>query len=495
MGRLIVISISLFVLLGSAQAETVLRIATTGLPPSLGLPYRISGQPPLFTYSAMYDGLTRIDEKGNVEPWLGLDWELVDPLTWRVTLRPGVRFSNGTPFTARAVKVVGDFLMSDAAVREQVGQQFTWLDEVEIVDDLTVLLRTKTPNPSVPRLLPMMYVVEPDLYTELGVEGFAQAPVSTGPFIAVDMDPTRATLRAFEGSWRPASYDRLEVFSMLDTPSRVQGLLSDRIDIAMQLGPEDVEALEVAGHTGLGWTNANVWAIHFVQGQNPALEDRRVREAINLAVNREILTAVLMGGVPAPANQPAPSIAFGYDPSLPPIPYDPDRAKELLAEAGYPDGFRMVVRGVVGSGAADGAMYQQVAQDLAKVGVIMEVRTFPVQQLIRNVIEGGWDADGFGLNFAAEPTVDALRTMRTASCLWPNPWYCDERIMPTVEAAQAEFDEAKGLALRHQIMQFYRQEYPAIFLYETVRFAGLRRGITGFAEVHGYVSYEDITLP
>ena len=177
MGRLIGIALSLFCLLGSAQAETVLRIATTGLPPSLGLPYRISGQPPLFTYSALYDGLTRIDEEGNVEPWLGLTWEAVDPLTWRVTLRPGVTFSNGAPFDARAVKVVGDFLLSDAAVREQVAPQFTWLDAVEIVDELTVLLRTKAPNPSVPRLLPMMYMVEPDLYTDLGMDGFAAAPV------------------------------------------------------------------------------------------------------------------------------------------------------------------------------------------------------------------------------------------------------------------------------------------------------------------------------
>jgi len=163
-----------------------------------------------------------------------------------------------------------------------------------------------------------------------------------------------------------------------------------------------------------------------------------------------------------------------------------------LAEAGYPDGFTFVVQGVIGSGANDAAMYQKVAQDLSAIGVIMEIRTFPVSQLIRSVMEGGWDGDAFGVTFAAEPTVDVLRPLRNHSCLWVHPWYCDERIMPTINEALVTFDVEKGLALRHEVMRFYREEWVALYLYQVVRFAGTRGNVRGFSEVNGFVSYEDI---
>jgi peptide/nickel transport system substrate-binding protein len=201
---------------------------------------------------------------------------------------------------------------------------------------------------------------------------------------------------------------------------------------------------------------------------------------------------VLLNGKPELPTQAATSNTYGFDRSLPPIPYDPDRARDLLADAGYPDGFTFIVQGVIGSGANDAAMYQLVAQDLAAVGVTMEVHTFPVTQLIRSVMEGGWDGDAFGVTFAAEPTLDVLRPMRNHSCLWPHPWYCDQRIMPKINEALVTFDEVRGLELRHDIMKFYRDEWVALYLYQIVRFAGTRANVRGFTEVNGFVAYEDI---
>jgi ABC-type transport system substrate-binding protein len=281
-----------------------------------------------------------------------------------------------------------------------------------------------------------------------------------------------------------------------DAGTRAQGVLANQIDIALGLGPSEIGVIEDGRGKGVSWRNASVWAIHFhqVTGGHPAFRDRRVREAVNLAVDRDSLVRTLLQGRTVPANQPVPQMAFGYDPQLPPIPYDPPRAKALLTEAGYADGFRFVLQGVIGSGPADGDVYQKVAQDLSRIGVTMEIRPFPVAQLIRSVVEGRWEGDAFGLTISTEPTIDALRPMIQHSCLNRFAWYCDKAIMPTVKAATVETDPARALALRQEVMRHYRHAYAALYLYELPRFAGLRAGVTGFAEVHGFVSFDRIEV-
>jgi ABC-type transport system substrate-binding protein len=88
--------------------------------------------------------------------------------------------------------------------------------------------------------------------------------------------------------------------------------------------------------------------------------------------------------------------------------------------------------------------------------------------------------------------VDVLRGLNNHSCLWHHPWYCDERIMPTIERALVEFDQKRALQLRHEVMRFYREEYASLFLYDYVYFAGLAAGVSGFEDVHGFNSFENI---
>jgi ABC-type transport system substrate-binding protein len=290
--------------------------------------------------------------------------------------------------------------------------------------------------------------------------------------------------------------ERLRIIASPDAGARAQGVLAKQIDLALQLGPSESDALDAGGAKGLPYTIAEVWAYQFhqVTGGHPALRDKRVREALNIAVDREAIVKELFHGRAVPAREPGPAVAFGYDPNIPPIPHDPARAKKLLADAGYPNGFRFVMQAVIGSGPADGDVYQKVAQDLAKIGVTMEIRQFPVQQLFRGVIEGVWDGDAFGLTYATPPTVDVLRGITNHSCLGAHPWYCDQAIMPTIRAAFTEADPAKALALRQEIMRSYRDNYAALYLYELTRFAGAVAGLRGFAEVHGFISYDQIEI-
>ena len=476
----------------NAVAQDVIRIGTTALPPTLGNPFRNTGTPHIYTWSATFDGLTRIDVDGNLKPWLAVDWETTSDLTWVFRLRDDVVFSNGVPFTADAVVSVFDYLTSDAAVREAVAREFSFVKSARAIDDHTVEITTHEPAPILPRALPLLHMVEPGQWNRLGPEGFAREPVGTGPYHPVRFGATKIEYEAVPTSWRKPHVARLEKIAAPEAYARTQAVLSNQMDIAIALGPEEADAIAAAGGVGLNWPTAAMWAINFHHGKGNPLDDVRVREALNLAVDRRGLVDGLLAGIPELPTQPATSVTYGFDPSLPPIPFDRERAKQLLSDAGYPEGFSFIVQGVIGSGANDAAMYQKVAQDLAAVGVTMEIRTFPVTQLIRSVMEGGWNGDAFGVTFASEPTVDVLRPLRNHSCLWTHPWYCDERIMPAINEALVTFDVERGLELRHDIMKFYRDEWVALYLYQIVRFAGTRANVRGFSEVHGYVSYEDI---
>lgn len=478
----------------AASAQDVLRVATTALPPTLGNPYRNTGTPHIHTWSATFDGLTRIDREGTLKPWLATSWEATDELTWVVRLRDDVTFSNGVPLTADAVINVIDFLLSDDAVREAIAREFAFVKTVVALNDHTVEFHTNVPTPHFPRVLPLLYMVEPGQWQRLGPEGFAREPVGTGPYHPTQFASTRIRYEAFENSWRKPSIPRLEKIAVPEAFARTQAVLAGQMDIAMSLGPEEADSIAANGGISLSWPTASFWAINFHHGTGTPLDDVRVREAVNLAIDRRGLVDGLLAGIPELPSQPASSKTYGFNPDLPLISHDPDRARALLAEAGYPDGFKFVVQGAIGSGANDAAMYQKVAQDLATVGIEMEIRTFPVTQLIRSVMEGEWDGDAFGVTYAAEPTIDVLRPMRNHSCLWVQPWYCDERIMPAINEAMVTFDEERGLELRHEVMKFYRDQWASLYLYQIVRFAGTRANVRGFEEVHGFVNYEEISF-
>lgn len=477
----------------AADAPVTLRIGTTAMPPSVGNPFRTPGTPHSMTWASLFDGLTRINELGELVPWLAVSWENIDPLTWRFKLRPGVTFSNGAPFTADAVLNVVEFFHSPAAAREMTPRTLSFVSSARKIDDLTVDLITDAPTPSLPRALSILYMVEPGQWRKLGPDGFATAPIGTGPFALDKAEVNAWKLSAFRKSWRAPKVDRLEWNASPDNSSRVQALLAGRLDIALGVGPDDIDVIIAAGGGSVSWKTSSIWSIQFHHNMDTPLKDVRVRQALNYAVDRKALSEGLLGGKAVAASQPGSSVVYGHDPSIPPIPYDPATAKKLLSEAGYPNGFKFVVQGVIGAGASDAAMYQKIAQDLLAIGVTMEIQPFPLSELFRGVIEDRWDGDAFGNSFTAEPTVDVLQVVRNHSCLSPKPLYCDQRIMPVIKAAVAEFDPAKGLEMRHQIMRFYRDQYMALFLYELPRWAGLRQGVTGFKDAHGFINLHQIT--
>ncbi|MBL8642902.1 MAG: ABC transporter substrate-binding protein [Rhodospirillaceae bacterium] len=478
-------------------APKILRVGVLTLPPEKGYPYNSTGIPTIYTYRAIFDGLTYVTEAGDVQPFLATSWEQIDPLTWRFKLREGVTFSNGAPFTADAVAFAVNYVARPGGEVDSITRELIGLKSAEVESPTSVLIHTKRVEPLLPAALEQLLIVEPETFKALGKEGFAAAPVGTGPFQVVTWEPAKADLVAFKQSWRAPKVDKLEIIALPDTSSRVQAIESGQIDIGVALGYENQVALEQAGARAHVSKTTSTLALTFIFTEMPPghpLQNKAVRQALNYAVNKEAYIQALFGGVTEPATQPTTVSGFGYNPDLKPYPYDPERAKKMLAEAGFAKGFSFTAKITNGGGAALAEVYQQVAADFARVGVTMQLEVITIPQLIRLAAEGNWKSEAFGMNFSAERTLDALRPVRIHSCLKPNPWFCDKALTAKIEQAYATGDLEARRKLTQEIMAAWHDDAPVVWLHDVVMFEGLSKRVRNYRVDNTVIRYDLIDV-
>lgn len=479
-----------------AAQDNILRIGYNGLPTEKGNAFSNVQTPTILLIGGVFDGLTRLTKEGAVEPWLATSWEARDNLTWRFKLRNDVVFSNGAPFDAAAVAHTVNYLTGPGPQTEGQRRDMRFFDGAEVVDTYTVDIKTKTPVPMFPRYAAVLLIVEPGAWQSMGVEQFSLTPVGTGPLIVESWEPAKAVTRTNPTSWRQMQIDGVEFIVLPDVSSRVPALISDSIDAAFQISPEDFDLIERIGGKVASVRDgaASGVMLQFGEGRDTPLKDLRVRQALNYAVDKQTIVDVLLNGQTIVSGQPGVQEAFGFDPSIAPYKYDPERARLLLAEAGYEDGFDMSFVAPAGGGTNGDLIAQRIADDLARVGVRMDVQQRPVMRFLMDFVRGRIESDSFRLQWGSYPIVDVIQTTNINSCRKSQPWYCDPSIQPVIDAAWSEMDPDKALALRHQIMRHYHDQAPSIFLYENIAFVGLNARTKGFDQTFGYIHFEDIQL-
>lgn len=482
---------------GVAARDAVLRIAVPTLPLNMGNPFRASQAPATFTYSALFDSLTIIDVRtGTIEPWLATAWDNIDPLTWRFSLRRGVKFSDGREFNADSVLFAFEFILSDAAQTELLYTEFTHVAKATAIDSHTVEIKLKSPDLLFPRSMALLPIVHPEVYKKLGPEGFARAPIGTGPYRVVTWGNDRVIFEANPYAWVTPPTPRLEIVQSQDSTSRIQGVLSGSLDVSTAIEPADIPGLTAIGGNTVQTPLAGVFGM-MVQQTNPEpnpFKDVRVRQALNYAVNKQAIIDVLLGGVTQASGQPAPRGSLGHDPEILPYPYDPAKAKALLKEAGYENGFTFTLETAVGVAMADAAVYQQIGLDLAQVGITMRITPIPLTQFGRNYRSGDWKGEAFVVVYNADPTLDGLRSMRAHSCLYAPGWFCDPAIMPTIEAAFAAPDMTTRQALTRKVMRHYHDQAASLFLYDAARIMGVGPRLKSFDATSTRIRWDRIAL-
>lgn len=492
--RLLLASALLFAVATVARADDVLRVGLFALPLGMGNPHSSVATSDMGTWAAIFDSLTEVDANAGVVPSLATSWENLDELTWHFELRRGVSFSNGEPFDADAVVAALGYLISEEAAAESVARTFADVASVRALDSHRIEVKTKTPVVILPALMAGLRIPAPEQWRRLGPKGFAREPIGTGPYQVENWSPARIDLKPFPGSWRPPKIERIEIYGIPDTAVRLQGLQSGQLDIALALEADDVPALERSGSVAYVDGDAGVSGLSFITVKEGPLQDVRVRQALNYAVDKAAIVEILFGGYTQPAGQPVPKTATGYNPEIEPYPYDPDKAQALLREAGYENGFEFVAEVVTGGGVVPTPVLGVITEQFAAVGVTMEVRSIPTSQVILKAVTGTFDGSAFSMGFSLSPSRDPQNALSMHSCLRAVPWHCDEAVVPLIEAARNEFDADKRVAILQDIMRIFHETAPMLYLYESVLIDGLSARVQNYKPVNRIINYDELTL-
>ncbi|MDX2224123.1 MAG: ABC transporter substrate-binding protein [Rhodospirillaceae bacterium] len=479
---------------GIAAAATV-KLGLASLPPGGGNPFTSTARTSWYTWRAVFDTLTQLGPDVAPQPALATAWRNTTPTTWIVDLRRGVTFSNGEPFDAATVIATIVYLQSPAAVQDSVARETDNIAGVRALDDHTLEITTRVPDPMFPRHMGTFAIVPPKAWADLGRDGFARAPVGSGSFKVRRWAEARIDFDAFSGSWRAPATERLEIRELPETATRIAALLSGQIHLASEVGPEDVETLQAEGMTIHARPASSVEVIALRANVGGPLADARVRRALNLAVDREAIAGALWAGLVSPTGQVTPRGNPEHDPTIAPYPYDPAQAKALLAEAGFPDGFSFTTVMSSGTGGSHiRASFEQLAENLSRIGVKMTVRPVPWSQFVRGVLQGEWLGEAFGFEYETLPTGETLRPFRLHSCTWTHPWYCDEAIQPVIAAAKAEFEPAKRRELIHRVLRAYHDNAAAIVLFEQLGLDGVSPKLRGYDQMNGIIPFQTLTV-
>ncbi|MDX2142462.1 MAG: ABC transporter substrate-binding protein [Rhodospirillaceae bacterium] len=482
-----------FAVTSPAAAEKILRMGVASLPLDQGSPFGNIVIPSLLPSLAIYDTLVTFDAKGEVVPALATSWEMVSPTLWRFKVR-NVPFSNGEMFDAAAAAAAINYLASEAGLLEIISQLVVDVTAARAVDAATLEIETEAPNVLLPRRLAGVRIPAPTLWKQLGRKDFGRTPAGTGPFAVTEWGAAKVVFRAHRESWRAPVLDGIELLEIPDLNSRVQALRTGAIDIAFDVGPDDRALIESSGGRMSLRGTGRVQTVTFVSIKPSPVADVRVRQALNYAIDKQRITEVLLGGLTTPATQGAVKQAFGYDPSLTAYPYDPGKARAMLREAGYGDGFEILLNFPPGVMAADEAYYQQVASDLAAVGVKVRIETSTFVQHLTRIRTGGWPGLGFGMDFNNMPTLDALWSIRIHSCLWVAPWHCRPEWTPLIKAAEVATTVEERLALTRRLLKLYHDEPSGIFLWEMPGIDGVGPQAVNFRPGLGQVNFDSLDL-
>lgn len=345
----------------------------------------------------LFDPLVARQANGDLVPALATSWRATDDRTWEFELRRDVRFHNGDPFTAEDVAAS---LARVRAVRSpsSYAVYLQSIEAVEVLDPHRIRIRTKEPNPSLLIELSLILIVNRQVGGEAPTEAFNRgtAAIGTGPFrFRAYLPGNRIELERNDAYWGQApAWSEVTLRVMANNTTRVAALLSNDVDLIEAVPPSDLPQLrrdrrvrvwEVDGSRliFIAFQRATDRGIPQATGPNGEplaanpMADRRVRQALSLAINREAIVDRVMDGAAVATGQLLPPGSFGYDPRIAVPPFDPARARELLREAGFPNGLRLGLYGPNDRYINDERILQAVAQFWQRIGVQTEVQAVP----------------------------------------------------------------------------------------------------------------------
>jgi len=448
----------------------------------------------------IFDGLTSRTAEGEIQPALATAYERLDPVTWRFILREGVHFHNGDLFTADDVKFslerIRDFEMS----RWQTTGKM--IKEVRIVSDFVVEVVTVDPFPILLANLHQIAMLDKETLIA-DPNSVAEFPNGTGAYKFVEWVPgDHLSLVANEEYWDGAPSITHVIFRPIVEPfTRLAALESDEVDIITDV---PIEATgRVKGNPRLELVvRPGRRIIFFGMDQRPGAptSDLRVRQAIYMAINEQEIIEKVMGGYAAPATQLVDPACTGFNPSIERPAYNPERAKELLAEAGYPDGFKLNVDVPFDRYVMDEQIGVAIAVYLSRIGIQVDLRTRPKSIHFGNILNGNTEFYMLGWS---EGTFDTYREL-TMLVRTPNPekgygaWnagaHSNSRLDELLDQSATVLDIQERAALLQEANKVAMEDVAAIPLHYQADVYGVDSSFDFTPRIDKWIIAKDITV-
>jgi peptide/nickel transport system substrate-binding protein len=424
-------------------------------------------------------------------PSLALSWRAIDAHTWEFKLNPKIRWHDGQPFTAQDIAYSFQRARSVPGSVASYAGRLRVVQEVQTPDAHTVIIKTQIPAPNLLQDLSAVYIVSQHVGQQARTEDYnaGRAVIGTGPYKLLSYTPgDRSILSRNEHYWGPRpDWERVEYRFVNNGAARTAALLAGDVDVIDKVAPADLQKLRsaknIAVHAYPG-LRALLLQPSFRPGRNPYITDQagqplpdnplldvRVRKALSLAVNRQAIADRILQHTVTPASQDMPKGTRGYNPDLADAPYDPERARKLLAEAGYPQGFQLVVHLPGDRYPLAAETIQAVAQFWTRIGVKTTLETLPwalySSRANKNEFAVSVLAWGNGTGELGYALVNVFASVDPTKGLGASNWgrYSSPSLDQALQAYTQEFDPAKGEAILRQAARILDDDQAVIPLF------------------------------
>ena len=452
----------------------------------------------------IFDKLVQMDPDSKMIPGVATSWKTIDPTTWEFKLRKGVKFHDGTELTAEDVAFSIDRV---AQIPNSPGPFVAYTKAIvgkEIVDPYTIRFKTAFPHPLMPNDLSTIYIVSKKAATGASTEDFntGKATIGSGRFKFVKyVSGDHVELVRNDNYWgeKPA-WDKVTFKIIKNESARVAALLSGDVEAIEQPPTADLPRIKAdPKFTVTSKISHRVIYFNFdhLQRSSPfitdkagkpldknPLQDVRVRRAISKAINRQAIADRMMEGQAVPSGQLVSEKLFGSVPGLKADAFDPDGAKKLLAEAGYPDGFNITINGPAGRYVNDEKIVQAVAQMLTRVGIVSKVETAPMgpysaraakQEYSFHMV--GW---GASTGESSSPLRSLLATYNRDKGLGAVNWgrYSNPKVDYLIEQALQQVNDENRLFMLQEATKLSMQDLGIMPIHFQFTIWATKKGVT-----------------
>ncbi len=452
-------------------------------------PHDVTDSPSATVTSHLYETLFELTPDGEIVPHLVESYEASEGgLVYTFTLREGVTFHDGTPLTADVVKGSMDrFLDPDNA--------FTFrflldrVDEIEVVDDRTFRFHmASTFAPLLAHLTHSTTAIVLPSQVEAAGEDFGEQPVGTGPFQFTSWDRgEQIDLARYDGYWgEHAQVDGVRFLAVPENTTRMAMAESGSAHVAVRVPPQDIDRLNQLSFLNVENVSSVRTIYIYFNHSLELFQDARVRQAINYAVDKEEIAEFITGGAVRPSDAAISPGVFGYTP-VGTYEYDPERARELLAEAGYPDGISTTLYSPTGRYLQDIQIAEAIQSQLAAAGIVAEIETLewasyleltsrpaaendvPMALLGWGTVTGDADYGLFALFHTSEHVPDGSN----------RAFYSNPEVDALLDEARTNTDPDAREALYEEALQIIHEDAPWLFLHSETQLVAVNENVSG----------------